>query len=64
MAFREVHVIRAKEVLRLWIQGETLRRIARMGLMDRKTARNGPSPQAKPHGPRTASSPPYAQEYT
>lgn len=39
MAFREVHMIQVREVLRLWIQGQKMRRIARMGLVDRKTVR-------------------------
>jgi transposase len=39
MAFREVHVIEAREVLRLWLHGYSLRRIAQAGVVDRKTAR-------------------------
>jgi hypothetical protein len=39
MAFREVHVIEMKEVLRLWLRGEGYRPIAEVGPVDRKTAR-------------------------
>jgi transposase len=39
MAFREVHVIEIREVLRLWLQGKGYRAIAEVGPVDRKTAR-------------------------
>lgn len=39
MAFREVRVFEVREVLRLWLRGEGLRSIERLGPVDRKTAR-------------------------
>jgi len=39
MAFREVHVIELKEILRRWLGGESFRAIARDGPADRKTVR-------------------------
>ena len=39
MAFREVRVFEVREVLRLWIGGEGLRRIERLVGLDRKTVR-------------------------
>lgn len=39
MAFREVRVFEIREVLRLWLRGEGLRSIERLGSVDRKTAR-------------------------
>lgn len=39
MAFREVHVIEMKEILRRWLGGESYRAIARDGPVDRKTVR-------------------------
>ena len=39
MAFREVHVIEIKEVLRLWLRGKGYRAIAETGPVDRKTVR-------------------------
>ncbi len=39
MAFREVRVFEIREVLRLWLRGEGLRSIERLGPVDRKTAR-------------------------
>lgn len=39
MAFREVHVIEVKEVLRLWLRRKGYRAIAKVGPVDRKTAR-------------------------
>ena len=39
MAFREVPVFEVREVLRLWLRGETLRGIERLSRVDRKTVR-------------------------
>ena len=39
MAYRELFVVEIKEVLRLWVRGYGYRAIARMGGIDRKTAR-------------------------
>ena len=39
MAFREVRVFEVREVLRLWLRGETLRGIERLSRVDRKTVR-------------------------
>jgi transposase len=39
MAFREVRVFEVREVLRLWLAGESLRGIERLAGMDRKTIR-------------------------
>jgi transposase len=39
MAFREVPVFEVREVLRLWLRGETLRGIERLSTVDRKTVR-------------------------
>ena len=39
MAFREVHVIEVKEVLRLWLSKRGIREIARVGPAERKTVR-------------------------
>jgi transposase len=39
MAFREVRVFEVREVLRLWLAGETLRGIERLAGVDRKTIR-------------------------
>lgn len=39
MAFREVPVFEVREVLRLWLGGETLRGIERLSRVDRKTVR-------------------------
>jgi transposase len=39
MAYREVHVIEVKEVVRLWCAGEAQRAIARLTGLDRKTVR-------------------------
>ena len=39
MAFREVPVFEVREVLRLWMRGETLRGIERLSRVDRKTVR-------------------------
>lgn len=39
MAFREVRVFEVREVLRLWIAGESLRSIERLAGLDRKTIR-------------------------
>jgi transposase len=39
MAFREVRVFEVREVLRLWLAGESLRGIERLALLDRKTIR-------------------------
>ena len=41
MAFREVHVIEIKEVLRLWLRGKGYRAIAETGPVDRKTVMLG-----------------------
>ena len=39
MAFREVRVFEVREVLRLWVGGEGLRRVERLSGVDRKTVR-------------------------
>ncbi len=39
MAFREVRVFEVREVLRLWLAGETLRGVERLAGVDRKTIR-------------------------
>ncbi len=39
MAYREVHVVEVREVLRLWIQGRSQRAIARLTGVERKTVR-------------------------
>lgn len=39
MAFREVHVVEVREVIRLWLRGQGFRSIARMVRVDRKTVR-------------------------
>lgn len=39
MAFREVRVFEIREVLRLWLRGEGLRRVAELAGVDRKTVR-------------------------
>jgi len=39
MAFREVRVFEVREVLRLWVAGESLRRVERLAGVDRKTVR-------------------------
>ncbi len=39
MAFREVRVYEVREVLRLWLDGESLRSVVRLSAVDRKTVR-------------------------
>ena len=39
MAFREVRVFEIREVLRLWLRGDGLRRVAELAGVDRKTVR-------------------------
>ena len=39
MAFREVRVFEVREVLRLWMRGESLRAVERLAGVDRKTVR-------------------------
>jgi hypothetical protein len=39
MAYREVSVIEIKEVLRLWLAGQSLREVTRLAGVDRKTVR-------------------------
>ncbi|MST32045.1 IS21 family transposase [Acidimicrobiaceae bacterium USS-CC1] len=39
MSFREVQVHEIREVLRLWVRGESERAVARLSLVDRKTAK-------------------------
>jgi len=39
LAFREVRVFEVREVLRLWLRGEGIRSVERLGGVDRKTAR-------------------------
>ena len=39
MSFREVQVHEIREVLRLWLRGESERAIARLSLVDRKTVK-------------------------
>ena len=41
MAFREVPMFEVREVLRLWLGGEGLRAVARLGRVDRKTVVRG-----------------------
>jgi hypothetical protein len=40
MVFREVSVVEIREVLRAWLSGLGLRRVARRAGVDRKTARS------------------------
>lgn len=39
MAFREVSVIETREMLRAWLAGKGLRKVAEQAGVDRKTAR-------------------------
>jgi transposase len=39
MAYREVSVIEVQEILRLWLEGHSLREVTRLGGVDRKTVR-------------------------
>jgi hypothetical protein len=39
MAFREVGVFEVREVLRLWLAGESIRSVERLSQVDRKTVR-------------------------
>ena len=39
MGFREVSVVEVREVLRAWLEGQGLRRVAERAGVDRKTAR-------------------------
>jgi hypothetical protein len=39
MAYREVSVMEIKEVLRLWLAGQSLREVTRLAGVDRKTVR-------------------------
>lgn len=39
MAYREVTVIEVKEILRLWLAGQSLREVSRLAMLDRKTVR-------------------------
>jgi predicted DNA-binding transcriptional regulator YafY len=39
MAYREVSVIEIREVLRLWLGGQSLREVTRLAGVDRKTVR-------------------------
>ena len=39
MAYREVRVFEVREVLRLWVRGESLRSVERLAGVDRKTVR-------------------------
>ena len=39
MSFREVQVHEIREVLRLWVRGESERAVARLSLVDRKTVK-------------------------
>jgi len=39
VAYREVSVIEGREVLRAWLDGQGLRRVAELAGVDRKTAR-------------------------
>ena len=39
LAFREVGVFEVREVLRLWLRGEGIRSVERLGGVDRKTVR-------------------------
>ena len=53
MAFREVSVIEVREVLRAWLSGGGLRKVAEQAGVDRKTARYAGSgiTGAMPTGP-------------
>ena len=39
MTYREVSVIEVKEILRLWLEGRSLREVTRLAAADRKTVR-------------------------
>jgi hypothetical protein len=39
MAYREVTVVEVKEILRLWLDGRSLREVTRLSGVDRKTVR-------------------------
>ena len=39
MAYREVSVVEVKEILRLWLEGRSLREVTRLAAADRKTVR-------------------------
>ncbi len=39
MGFREVSAVEVREVLRAWLEGHGLRRVAELAGVDRKTAR-------------------------
>ena len=39
MVFREVRVFEVREILRLWMRGESLRAVERLAGVDRKTVR-------------------------
>lgn len=39
MSYREVHMVEVREVVRLWLQGESLRSMSRLTGLDRKTVR-------------------------
>ena len=53
MAYREVSVIEIKEVLRLWLAGQSLREVTRLAGLDRKTVRRYvQAAQAAGAGPR------------
>ena len=54
MAFREVAVIEVREVLRAWLAGAGLRRVAEQAGVDRKTARRYVQAAAEAAWPATA----------
>ena len=54
MAFREVAVTEIREVLRAWLSGAGLRRVAEQAGVDRKTARRYVQAAWRPGWPVTA----------
>src|SRR3954471_10415495 len=39
VSYREVSVVEVKEILRLWLEGRSLREVSRLAAADRKTVR-------------------------
>ena len=54
MAFREVAVNEIREVLRAWLAGAGLRKVAEQAGVDRKTARRYVAAARRPGWPATA----------
>jgi len=50
VAYREVSVIEVREVLRAWLGGDGLRRVAELAGVDRKTARRYVDAEARGWG--------------